>query len=139
MLNVYMNYYNEAKMKEFASEMSKVILSDIFMDDIMYITVDNEENKKLFIFAILGRSRIYENNIMSSIPSCTLEGNGWVAVQSCIKGTEIYVETPENIFKMLSIIKDNEEKGIKVINGLIHKYCLLNCIHNYRNDFIMMQ
>lgn len=137
MLDLYVNYYNEAKLKEYVSDISEANLKDILMDDVMYAVVENEKHEKLFIFGILGKAKIYENNPFDIVPNCTIRGTGWVSSMPCIKNVGTYIETPDNVFMMLNIIKENEKNGIKTVRHLLEKYCIVNCIHNYQSDYIV--
>ena len=117
MLDMYMNCYSECKMKEFYQKVSTANMDMVLQPDMQYIVVDNEKCEKEFIFGILGKAHIFENNPFGIYFSFMLRGNCWVSVMECKKDTSIYIETQDHILAMLSIIKENEKNGIMIYNN----------------------
>ena len=139
MTTISIAYYSNDDMNFYSENISIADLDIVFRANVAYVIVECEQEMK-FLFGILGKAEIHENNPMGVIKSLTLKGrNGneaWVKMFSYIEA-EIIVETPDHVFMMLNEIKKYDSEGFKKILKKVVSYRKRNHVHNYAHDYLI--
>ena len=139
MTTISVAYYSKNDMDCYFKRISEADLDIVLMTNVAYVVVECEKETK-FIFGVLGKVEIHENNPMGVIKSLTLKGmhdsESWVRIFSYMDA-EIMLETQEHIFMMINEIKKYDSEGFKKIVKKVDSYRRRNHVHNYAHDYIV--
>ena len=90
-------------------------------NNIVYITVETEDNDKIFIFGVKGRVSIRECTEWKLRKTIQFYGSGWT---SCVtyEDADVYVAFADSIIKVLFLIRKNQKSSVWRNKKMIRKY-----------------